>query len=80
MSLRRGNEVARAFEVALPDQVGVGRAENCGEMDDRRDVPHRPHERRRVKEVALHGGHAGRKVSAAAYERATIHACLREAR
>ena len=55
MSLCCGDEVARAFEIALPDQVGVGRAEDRGEMDDRRDALHRPCERRRIEQVARHG-------------------------
>src|SRR5690606_10308608 len=37
MSLHGRDEVTRPLQIALPDQVGVLAAKNCGKMDDVRD-------------------------------------------
>lgn len=45
------DEIARALQVALPDEIRILRAENRGQMNDGRDSPNRLDERRGIQQV-----------------------------
>ena len=70
---------AGAFEVDLPDLIRIGRAQNRGEVNDRRDALRRRAEGLGVQDVAPHGRDTSREFLAGPHEGAALDARIQQA-